>query len=119
MNNNIDYSKFFKNLTAKVEQETEYGVYVWKMPNGQYAGDGQGHLMMIRSRQGDFSRMLKLTKAAHSMGLEEGSPHYMPDKYPVSDLEHDDQRERMENGIMADPADPGNLKTVNGREYGR
>ena len=119
MDNNTDYSKFFNNLTAEVEQETEYGLYVWKLPDGRYVGDGDGHMMAIASRQNDIKKMMRLKSAAKGMGIEEGGLHYLPDKYPVTDSEYDLQVERMDNGLMADPADPGNLTDMDGRGYGQ
>ena len=114
MNQSINH-KYFKNLRMRVEQETPYGLYVWKMPDGRYVGDGEGRLMAIASAQGDLKRIAKLAAEAKALGIEEGEPHYMPDKYPVSDHEYEEQQERMESGIMADPADPGNLSDMDGR----
>lgn len=117
MNNKTDYMKNFKNVTARVEQETEYGLYVWRMEDGRYVGDSQGRLMAIPSKQGDISRISKIRQEAKSLGIEGGEPHYMPDVYPVTDGEYESMRERMDDGLMGDPADPGNLGSLSSQEY--
>lgn len=104
-----DSLKHVKNVRRTVEQETEYGVYVWKMPDGRYLSDGEDRLLSINSRQHDFARMAKLQQVVRSFGIDEGEPHYLADRYKVTDGEWESMRERMEDGWMADPADPGNL----------
>jgi hypothetical protein len=110
MENNTDYSKFFKNLSASVEQETEYGVYVWEMPTGQYLGDGGGRFLSIDSRQNDIKRMTQLANEVKSFGVTEGSIHFLADRYKVTDGEWESMMERLDNEQMPDPADPGNLE---------
>lgn len=99
-----------KNVRAQEIDEVPYGVYVWKMPNGQYVGDEDGNMMSIQSRRGDIQKMAELRRVAQYYGLEEGEPHYISGGRWVTDEEYDLMRERMEEGLVPDPADPGNWR---------
>lgn len=97
-----------QNVRATVEKETEYGVYVWKFPDGSYLSDGEDRLLSVDSRQGDLKRMAMLQRVVRSYGIDEGEPHYLPDRWKVTDGEYDSMMERLENGWIPDPALPGN-----------
>lgn len=101
--------KYIKNKRVTKVKETDYGVYVWKMPDGAYLSDGEDRLLSINSRQGDLKRMAALQRVVRSYGIEKGEPHYLPDRYKVTDGEYESMMERLEDGYIPDPGSPGNL----------
>lgn len=90
----------------KPVEETEFGIYVWEMPDGAWvAADEDGHFMMITARKGDRKRMAQLRDAAKSFGIEEGKPVFLSGVRPVTDEQYEEQRQRMLFGLNPDPED--------------
>jgi len=94
-----------KTLGKKEVKEVPWGVYLWKMPDGSFVGDGEGHFLMIASTEGDKQRMLALAEAARSHGVEEGMPCFFSGNRIVSDEEYEHQKTRMKLGLTPDPLD--------------
>lgn len=92
--------------TGKREiQEVPWGVYLWRMPDGSFVSDGQGHFLMISSTRGDQQRMRSLADAAREYGIEEGAPCFFQGNRIVTDEEYEEQKQRMEWGLTPDPWD--------------
>lgn len=89
----------------KVVEESEYGLYVWQMPDGKWVGDTDGNFMNIPARKGDLKAMSAISKAARYYGVEEGGPVFVSNRRRVTDDEYDHQRERLANGLLADEYD--------------
>lgn len=85
--------------------EVPWGVYLWQMPDGSFVSDGEGHFLMISSTKGNRERMDKLAKAARACGVEEGWPCYFPGNRIVTDEEYEEQKLRMDWGLVPDPLD--------------
>ena len=47
-----------------IQKQRDYGIYVWRLPNGEMVSDGNGNIMNIPARQHDLEAMAKITKAA-------------------------------------------------------
>lgn len=94
-----------KSSGAKEVKETRRGVYLWRMPDGKFVGDGDGHFLMIESMEGDQQRMQSLAKAARDCGVDEGQPCFFRGNRIVSDEEYDYQKQRFEWGLTPDPFD--------------
>lgn len=92
-------------MGLQVVKETEYGVYVWKMPDGRIVADEEGHWMCIASKEGDIRKVQALQDAARSYGIEEGTPLFVEGARKVTDEEYAEQVERMESGLIPDEYD--------------
>lgn len=84
-----------------------YGIYVWKMPDGRIVGDDDGNWMNIVAKKGDQKRIAQLREAARYYGITEGGPYFMSGNRRVTDEEYEEQRMRMEWGLVPDPQDIG------------
>lgn len=91
-------------------QETPYGLYVWRMPNGQIVGDDEERFLSIAAKEGDLSKIVELQRAVRHYGITEGGPLFLPGRRKVTDEEYAEQVARMEMGLTPDPYDVGALK---------
>lgn len=94
-----------KTLNKQEVKETRRGVYLWRMPDGKFVGDGEGHFLMIEAMEGDQVRLRALAEAAFDCGVTEGSPCFFRGNRIVSDEEYDYQKQRFEWGLTPDPLD--------------
>lgn len=101
----LSYNAIMSKSKVSVVEESEEGTYVWRMPNGQWAGDDKGRFMNIYSRKGDLSKLKALHEVAKSYGITEGAPIFLSGKRPVSDDEYQEQIRRMKFGLVPDPLD--------------
>lgn len=105
-----------KNVGKQVIDEVEYGVYVWKMPDGRYVGDDQGNFLSINSMRGDLQKMAALRSAVSEFAITEGEPHFLSGHRKVDDEEYERQKERMESGLIPDELDaPAYADELRGR----
>lgn len=107
-------------MSLKVVDEPNYGVYVWKCADGNYAGDGNGY-MLIQSMRGDLEKIAALTKAAKYYGcFEGGTPEFRAGVRPVSNEEAEEQMQRLKWGLTPDPYEITTLKEeAKFRQYDR
>lgn len=100
-------------------EEVDYGMYIWQLPDGRFVTDGEGGYLSIFSKKGDFLRIKRLKDTAKSYGLD-GSPVYWSGHRPVSDEEYENQKLRMEWGLVPDEMDFPALKEdlVNKKKQG-
>lgn len=96
-------------LTTKrvqVIDEVDYGIYLWRLPDGRYISDGEGHYYMLAAKRDDKKAIQLLTDAVKSeFGIEEGYAFFMAGNRPVTDEEWDEQRRRDLMGLIPDPQD--------------
>lgn len=100
-------------LTSKNKQEvkeTRRGVYLWKMPDGSFIADDDGHYLMIESMEGDQKRLRALADAARGFGVDEGSPCFFRGNRIVTDEEYEEQKQRFEWGLTPDPFDIASIE---------
>lgn len=90
--------------------ESAYGLYVWKLPNGNIAGNSDGEYLLVESKIGDLKKITALSAAAKHYGYEQGEPLFLSGRRKVSSDEQDDQMERMLDGKIPDPYDIGNVE---------
>jgi len=95
---------------ATLIEETDYGIYVWAMPNGKWVGDDDGNFLSISAKKGDREAIRKLTEAVRYYGVIEGKAKFLSGHRKVSDTEYEHQRARMEAGLVPDPFDVGAMK---------
>ena len=86
-------------------EEVPYGVYVWEMPNGQWIGDEDGNFLNIAAMKGDPKRLQQLKDTVRSYGITEGKPFYLSGHRQVTDEEYEDQKRRMQFGLVPDELD--------------
>lgn len=98
-------------------EETDFGIYVWEMPDGRWVGDDEGHYMLITSKRGDLKRISQLQDAAKAHGVTEGRAVFLSGKRPVTDEQFEEQRQRMMFGLTPDPED--NFAQLDELRYGR
>jgi len=84
--------------------ESIWGVCVWRLPSGEFFGDGNGYLSMEGVR-GDGRVEYKMRKAAaYWLGEGVGEPVWLEGR-KVSNMEWDDQNDRLLSGKIPDPVD--------------
>lgn len=91
-------------------KEVPWGVYLWRMPDGSFVGDGEGNFLMIESTEGDQIRMRALADAARECGVDTGQPCFFSGNRIVSDEEYEHQKMRMKMGLTPDPFDIAAIK---------
>ena len=91
-------------------EEVNYGTYLWQMPDGKLVSDEEGSFMCIYAIKGDVKKITELRNFAKSYGIEEGEPVWFSGHRPVSAEEYDNQKQRMDWGLVADECDIPALK---------
>lgn len=92
-------------------QFDQFGVYLWKMPDGSYIADDNRNFLSIASSFGDVSRISKLRSYVKTLGISEGSPEFFAGHRKVSDEEYAEQQSRLKSGIIPDEYDlPAHLE---------
>src|SRR6478609_2571523 len=92
-----------KSLNKQEVIETRRGTYLWRMPDGKFVGDDEGHFLMIEAMEGDQVRLRALADAARECGVEEGAPCFFRGHRVISDEEYNYQKQRFEWGLTPDP----------------
>ena len=100
MSENINQFK-----TTTIADRMPYGVYVWRMDDGRYVGDDEGHYLCISALRGDTSKKLELEKAVRYYGIHGGQAEWKEGQRKVTDEEYEHQKQRMEWGLTPDPMD--------------
>lgn len=91
-------------------EEVSYGTYAWIMPDGKIVTDEYGNYMCIFSSKGNVSKINALKQLAKECGVEEGKPLWISGARPISDEEYEDQKQRLEWGLVPDEKDLPALK---------
>lgn len=90
-----------------IEKQGEYGLYVWKTPEGKIVTDGNGNTMNIPARRGDIEAISKITKAAAHYGFPEGEAVFRAGQRRVTEEEYSEQLDRMKEGYIPSETDIG------------
>ena len=111
-NNVMDYLEGLQKLPNKpkvsyVENDAEYGLYVWKTETGRIFGDGDGSFMNIPARKYDITAINRITQAAAHYGAGPGKAVFMPGVTRITDEEHSVQIDRMKQGYIPSEFDTG------------
>jgi hypothetical protein len=94
-----------KTVRRTFVDETNRGVYLWRMPDGKFVADDEGNFLSINAIRGDQKRIDNITAAAKSLGITEGEAVFLSGPYKVSDEEYEYQKSRLAMGITPDPLD--------------
>jgi len=83
--------------------ESAFGVCIWIMPDGLPLSDGDG-VLSAEGMMHDPGVEKRVAEAAkYWTGKEDGHIAWVPGARKVTNSEHDDQRERLLNGLTPDP----------------
>ena len=85
---------------TKVVDKSPFGIYVWLLPDGNVFKDDDNNVLNIPSMRGDITKMLEISKAAAHYGQPEGKAVFIPGIGRISDEEYEQDKERMENGLL-------------------
>jgi hypothetical protein len=91
------------------EEFSLFGTYVWMKPNGKPFTDGQGNALSIEGMKDDKSKIKELADAAKYWGQPEGRAVFYPNMRKISDEEHSEQVDRMNQGLIPSMNDLGAL----------
>jgi hypothetical protein len=83
-----------------VKDNSKYGIYVWKLPDGSLFTDDYQNILNIPSERGDITKMAEIRKAAASYGQPDGEAVFIPGVGRVSEEEYQEDLYRMNNGLL-------------------
>ena len=89
------------------ENFSNFGTYVWHKANGKAFTDGSGNALSIESMKGDLTRVQELENAARYWGCPEGTAKFYPNMKKISEEEHSEQLDRMNQGLIPSMNDLG------------
>ena len=89
------------------ENFSNFGTYVWHKPNGKAFTDGEGNALSIEAMKGDLTRIQELQDAARYWGQAEGTAKFYPNMRKISEEEHSEQLDRMNQGLIPSMNDLG------------
>jgi len=92
-------------MKRKLIEEYNWGVYIWKTPEGKVVKNSDGDLLLINSIKNDQIQMEKLKKAAESCGIEGGQPIFLSGHRPVTEEQYEHQKARLAAGLVPDELD--------------
>ncbi len=99
-----------KKSRVRAIPQSKYGVCVWEIKDdtGVYLSDGDNRYLSLEGKLGEIVVEEKMRKAAgHYLGdrVKEGRPVWLPAFRKISDMEHDDQMDRLLSGKIPDEID--------------
>jgi hypothetical protein len=96
--------------TKVLDEESTLGIYVWEMPDGRWIGDDDGNFLSVTSKKGNRSKVDALAREVRSFGIYEGRPKFLSGRRKIDDEEFQNQKQRLDWGLVPDPLDIGNYK---------
>jgi hypothetical protein len=90
-----------------INNNSSWGIYVWKQDNGKVFGDGNGNIMNIPGKPFDIEKMNQITQAAKYYGARDGKPEFTPGVQRVSEMRHSEEIDRMKEGLLPSETDIG------------
>lgn len=89
------------------ENFSNYGTYVWVKPNGKPFTDEDKNALSIEGMKDDKLKIKELADAAKYWGQPEGRAVFYPNMKKISDAEHSEQVDRMNQGLIPSLNDLG------------
>lgn len=99
-----------KSMSKQIVEETTLGIYVWEMPDGRWIGDDDGNFLSVTSMKGNKSKIDALAREVRSYGIYEGQPKFLSGRRKIDDEEFENQKQRLEWGLVPDQLDIGVYK---------
>jgi hypothetical protein len=91
-----------KKSKISVVSETNNGIYVWQLPNGDFLADGLD-VLSIQAQRGDLQAMAAISREARNLGYGDGRPVFQEGYRKITDEEFEIQYLRMIHGMTPDP----------------
>jgi hypothetical protein len=91
-----------KKSKISVVSETNNGIYVWQLPNGDFLADGL-NVLSIQAKRGDLNAIFAIKQAAKHYGFPEGTAVFQEGYRKITDDEFEIQYLRMIHGMTPDP----------------
>lgn len=85
--------------------EDNYGMYVWYTDDGRRVEDSDGNVMNIPAKRGDLHAINKMQEAAKYYGVPGGRAVFLAGRRRITDSELEDQKARLDAGLIPDPMD--------------
>jgi hypothetical protein len=92
-------------MKRKLIEEYNWGVYIWKTPEGKVIKNENGDFLMIMSRKDDQKQIEKIRRAAKDCGVDDGEAIFWSGNRPVSEEEYQEQVARLTVGLVPDKLD--------------
>jgi len=89
------------------EQFSLFGTYVWMKPNGKPFMDSDKNVLSIEGMKDDKAKIKELAEAAKYWGQPDGRAVFYPNMKKISDEEHSEQVDRMNQGLIPSMNDLG------------
>jgi hypothetical protein len=89
------------------EEFSLFGTYVWMKPNGKPFMDADKNVLSIEGMKDDKAKIKELADAAKYWGQPEGRAVFYPNMKKISDEEHSEQVDRMNQGLIPSMNDLG------------
>lgn len=95
-----------------IVKETDSGLYVWEMDNGQWIMDEERNVLSMPSIEGDQYKLGKFKEFVHNLlrneGVEpNGHPVFLPGHRQITEEQYQEQLARQALGLTPDPFDVG------------
>lgn len=75
-------------------RESDIGVYVWQLPNGNILANTEGQILNVPSEFGDLSKMVELQVAAKHYGYPDGKAVF-EEVHRCTEQEYQDQMQEL------------------------
>lgn len=75
-------------------RESDIGVYVWELPNGNVLADTDGNILNVPSEFGNLSKMVELQVAAKHYGYPDGKAVF-EEVHRCTEQEYQDQMQEL------------------------
>lgn len=85
----------------KVQEQDGYGVFLWRLPNGNYLADTQRRMLSCNGFRGDITVMAAMARAAAEAGFPDGQAVWEK-ALKVSDEEYEEQEAELLAGRTPD-----------------
>lgn len=92
-------------MKKQLIDEYNWGVYIWKTPEGKVVKNENGDFLMIMSKKGNKAQIEKLRLAAKSCGIDGGEAIFWSGHRPISEEEYQEQVARLTVGLVPDKLD--------------
>lgn len=100
-----------ENKLQVVEDKSNFGIYVWQLPNGDFFEDDEGNTLNVPSMKYDVQKMKALADAAAYYGKPEGQPVFLPGTGRATETQYREDIERMASGLTP-YGDTGNWREL-------
>lgn len=84
-----------------VRDQSNFGIYVWLLPDGNIFKDDDDNVLNIPSEKGDLQKIVEIKKAASYYGQPDGQAVFIPGIGRVTEEEYQEDKHRMENGLLS------------------